>query len=75
MSTYSLFHTNKIIGGAGSIQQIADVVKSYNAENVVIITDPGVFAAGLINEPKAILENAGINVQVINDTPPEPPLE
>ena len=74
MSVYSLFHTNKIIGGASSIQQIAEVVKSHHAENVVIITDPGVLAVGLINEPKAILEKAGINVQVISDTPPEPPL-
>lgn len=75
MSIYSLFHTNKVIGGIGSIQQIVDVVKSHHAENVVIITDPGVFAVGLINKPKALLEQAGINVQIISDTPPEPPLE
>ena len=71
---YSLFHTNKVIGGAGSITQIANVVNGFNAKNVLIITDPGVFAAGLINQPKALLEQVGINVHIINDTPPEPPL-
>lgn len=74
MKNYSLFHTNKVIGGAGSIAQLVDVVKEYDATNVLIITDQGVFNAGLINEPKALLENAGIRVNVINDTPPEPPI-
>ncbi len=73
--TYSLFHTNKVIAGVDSILQIADVVKSFDVTNVVIITDQGVFNAGLINEPKALLEKAGINVYIINDTPPEPPVD
>ncbi len=72
--TYSLFHTNKVIGGVGSIHQIADVVQSFRADNVVIITDSGVFKAGLIEQPKMLLEQAGIHVQVISDTPPEPSL-
>lgn len=71
---YSLFHTNKVIGGAGSIQQLADIVKSFQATKAVIITDGGVFNAGLIDEPKSILEKNGIEVHIINDTPPEPPL-
>lgn len=74
-NVYTLFNAGKIIAGVGSIQQIADVVKSYSASNVVIITDPGVFNSGLITAPQTILEQAGINVHIINDTPPEPPLE
>lgn len=73
--TYSLFHTNKVIVGAGSIVQIVDVVNNFDATNVVIITDQGVFNAGLISEPKILLEQAGINVHVISDTPPEPPVD
>ncbi len=72
---YSLFHTNKVIGGANSIEQIADVVTEHNADKVIIITDPGVFNAGLTNKPKALLEQANITVHIINDTPPEPPLD
>lgn len=71
---YSLFHTNKVIGGTGSIQQIADIVESFQAKKTVIITDSGVFNAGLIDKPKSILENNGIEVHIIHDTPPEPPL-
>lgn len=70
--TYSLLNIGKIVAGVGSIAQIADIVKSFAAQKVVIITDQGVWQTGLIDKPKQILENAGIEVQVINDTPPEP---
>lgn len=75
MKNYSLFHTNKVIGGAGSIARLVDVVQEYAATSALIITDQGVFNAGLINEPKALLENAGISVNIINDTPSEPPID
>lgn len=71
---YSLLHTNKVIGGADCIQQLAEVVECFQATKAVIITDSGVCNAGLIDKPKSILEKNGIEVHVINDTPPEPPL-
>ncbi|MDH2926052.1 iron-containing alcohol dehydrogenase [Lonepinella koalarum] len=71
---YSLFNPSKVIGGAGSLSQIADVIKGYNATNVVLITDEGVFKAGLINNPKQLLEQAGIGVHIISNVPPEPPI-
>ncbi|WP_110954329.1 iron-containing alcohol dehydrogenase [Anaerosinus massiliensis] len=73
--TYSLLNIGKIIAGAGSIAQIKDVVESFEAKNVVVITDKGVWQTGLVEKPKKILEDAGINVHIINDTPPEPALE
>lgn len=70
--TYSLLNIGKIIAGAGSIEQIGEAVAGFDAKNVVIITDKGVWETGLVTRPKEILENAGIKVHVINDTPPEP---
>lgn len=72
---YSLLNIGKIVAGAGCIAQIKDVVESFEAKNVVVITDQGVWQTGLIDKPKKILEDAGINVHIINDTPPEPALE
>ncbi|SDF70714.1 iron-containing alcohol dehydrogenase [Sporomusa acidovorans] len=74
-SLYSLLNIGKIIAGAGSIAQIADVVASFEAKNIVIITDQGVWDSGLVEKPKTILEAAGINVHVIHDTPPEPTVD
>ncbi|MGR6980173.1 iron-containing alcohol dehydrogenase [Testudinibacter sp. P27/CKL/0425] len=72
---YSLFNPSKVIGGAGSIAQIGEVAQGYSAKNVTLITDAGVFNAGLITKPKTILEQAGIAVHIISDVPSEPPLE
>jgi alcohol dehydrogenase class IV len=69
---YSLFNAGKIIAGPGSIFTIADIVADYNVKKVLVITDQGVWNAGLIKKPKAILEAAGIVVEIINNTPPEP---
>ena len=71
-NTYSLLNIGKIIAGAGSVEQIKDAVESFGAKNVVIITDKGVWETGLVKKPIDILENAGVKVHVINDTPPEP---
>lgn len=72
MSNYSLFCSSQIIGGAGSISRIDEVAASFSAKNVLIISDKGVARAGLIDHPKALLEQAGLSVRVIDDTPPEP---
>lgn len=73
--SYSLVNIGKIVAGAGSIAQVADIVADFAAKNVVIITDRGVWDSGLIEKPKALLEAAGVNVHVINDTPPEPTVD
>ncbi|GMB01507.1 iron-containing alcohol dehydrogenase [Pelosinus sp. IPA-1] len=72
---YSLLNIGKIVAGAGCIEQIKDIVADYQAKNVVIITDQGVWNSGLVEKPKTLLEGAGVNVHIINDTPPEPTVD
>jgi alcohol dehydrogenase len=72
---YSLVNAGRIIAGPNSIESIGEIPAEYRARKVLIITDTGVWNAGLIEKPKRILESAGIHVEVINDTPPEPEVE
>lgn len=72
---YSLLNIGKIVAGAGCIEQITEIVADYEAKNVVIITDQGVWNSGLVEQPKTLLEAAGVNVHIINDTPPEPTVD
>jgi alcohol dehydrogenase class IV len=72
---YSLLNIGKIIAGAGSIGNIVDIVAGFAAKDVVIITDQGVWNAGLVAEPEALLAAAGVNVHIITDTPPEPTVD
>ena len=72
MALYSQTSIRRIIGGKGSIASVADVAKSFNAQNVVLVTDKGVYNLGLTDSALQALKQANINVHVINDVPPEP---
>lgn len=72
---YALSNIGKIIAGPDSIEQITTVVADYEVQNVVIITDQGVWNSGLVERPKALLEAEGVQVHVINNTPPEPTVD
>ena len=72
---YSLLNVGKIIAGPGSIGAIQDVAAELKAAKVLIITDMGVWNAGLVEKPAALLTEQGIQVDVINSTPPEPTVE
>jgi alcohol dehydrogenase class IV len=69
---YSLLNVGRIIAGPGSLSTIQEIPATYGAQKVLIITDQGVWNAGLIEKPKNILESAGFRVAVIHDTLPEP---
>lgn len=73
--TYSLINIRKIVAGIGAIEKIGEFAQDLAVENAVIITDEGLFAHGVIDKPKQILEQAGIRVNVIHDTPPEPSVD
>lgn len=73
-SIYSFQAPKKIVAGINSIEYIAEIVNDFKAQKVVIITDSGVWRAGLVDRPKAILESAGIVVDVVNSVPSEPEL-
>lgn len=73
--TYSLLNIGKMVAGPNCVEQIADVIAGFEAKSVVIITDEGVWNTGLVEKPKKLLEEAGIQVQVIHDTPPEPTVD
>lgn len=71
-TTYSLVNARRVIAGPGSIDAIGEVASDHAAGKVLIVTDRGVRGAGLIERPRKALESAGIAVEVIDDTPPEP---
>ncbi|MEW6718835.1 MAG: iron-containing alcohol dehydrogenase [Thermodesulfobacteriota bacterium] len=74
-ATYSLVNVRRMFAGPGSIEALAEVAAAQSAEKALILTDAGVWNAGLIGRPREILEGAGVRVEVIRDTPPEPEVE
>ena len=69
---YSLFNVGKIVAGIDSLEAIKDFAAEYNVKRALIITDQGVWNTGLVDKPRKLLEEVGVKVEIINNTPPEP---
>ncbi|MDU4960590.1 MAG: iron-containing alcohol dehydrogenase [Sporomusaceae bacterium] len=69
---YTMAQAGKIVAGAGTLATIAEQVGAYGAKKVLIVTDPGVCSAGLVEQPQRLLAAAGIESTVIFSIPPEP---
>lgn len=68
---YSLKIPKKVIGGAHALEELETII-SAGVKKVVLFTDQGIEAAGLIELPKMLIEQAGVAYQVIADIPAEP---
>jgi len=61
--------------GVGTVAQIAERVKEFDASKVLIVTDAGIRRAGLLEKVEKPLLDAGLNVRVFDDIEPDPCLE
>jgi alcohol dehydrogenase class IV len=58
--------------GAGAIAQLPEVISGLHKNKVLIITDPGVAAAGVLAKVEAILKSAGIQSISFAEIKPNP---
>lgn len=76
MSTGKLFQTtSRILRGAGSLAQIAGEVTRLNRSQVLIITDPGVVAAGIVDKLTGVLDDSAIKYTKYDKIEPDPSLQ
>jgi alcohol dehydrogenase len=64
--------TPDTIIGSGAIRQIPDALKGLGASTVMVVTDPGLVTAGVYEKIRALLEAAGIQVQLCDRVKPDP---
>jgi alcohol dehydrogenase class IV len=60
--------------GVGAINKLPDVVKGYGTDKVLVITDKGLVAAGVVDVALDVLKGAGIAVDVFDGTGAEAPV-
>ena len=72
MNPFTLFNAGRIVAGAGSLARLSDLAAEFKASRVLIVSDKGVAAAGLVEPARQALAAAGLAVTVIDNTPPEP---
>ncbi len=61
--------------GLGSANSVGDLAKEFGATNVLIISDAGVVAAGLVNRIQSSLEKAGCKFGLFDGCEPNAPVD
>jgi len=72
MGIYQIMLPGKIRFGVGSLDTIGDEANKLGAKRALIISDPGVYKAGLVDPVKEQLSGAKLSVNVFSEAEPEP---
>ncbi len=75
MSIATFRSAGLVLAGQGAIAEIGPQARRLGGSKVLILTDPGVQAAGLADRVKDLLEEVGIAAEVFAEVQPEPPLD
>ncbi|MEI4769763.1 iron-containing alcohol dehydrogenase [Psychrobacillus sp. FJAT-51614] len=60
--------------GWGSLSHLLEEIKRFNAQKILVVTDPFLLDLGLTNKVVAPLEEAGYLTEIYTEVVPEPPL-
>jgi len=68
-----LFRTTpRILMGPGCIEQLGNEVKSLKGQKALVVTDPGIVGAGLLDQVRPSLSKAGIGEVLFGQVEPDP---
>jgi alcohol dehydrogenase class IV len=72
--THFFYSPNKVVFGPDTIKSLGNEALQLGAKKALIVTDPGVVKADLLQPLKSSLELAGIQCIVYDRVEPEPPI-
>jgi len=72
LRTFELQMPTRVIFGIGAVERVGSEVKRLKAQKVLIVTDPGVLKAGLLDRVRGPLLKEGLEVEVWDEVEPEP---
>jgi alcohol dehydrogenase len=74
-SNFSFSTVSNILCEAGSAKRLGPIIAQQfpAARRILVVTDKGFLATGLVNAPVASLESAGLSVQIFSDVIADPP--
>lgn len=68
------FNTSKSIQfGVGALGRIGQLVKQNIGDRVMLVTDPGMVATGIVKNAMQPLRSAGVHVELFSDVQADPP--
>ena len=73
MTPFTFNTSGSLRFGAGLISHLGEVVRSEFGSRVLLVTDPGMLATGLVDKVQESLVKAGVHVTVFSDVVADPP--
>jgi len=73
IKTHVFLSPNRILFGIDAVNGVAAEAKQLGGKKVLIVTDPGLIEAGLVETIKAPLDSDGIAFSIYDKVKPEPP--
>jgi alcohol dehydrogenase class IV len=71
-TTWTFGSAGQLIFGAGAVEQLGELAMRHSYGRVLIVTDPPLVSAGLLDRVRAPLTKAGIRVETFDGGEPEP---
>ncbi|CAK8723762.1 hypothetical protein GMJAKD_13170 [Candidatus Electrothrix aarhusensis] len=75
MQPFTVTQPTRLHFGAGTVKDLGKTVKDFNGSKVLLVVDPGLVKAGLLDRFTAPLEQEGISFTVYDEIDPEPGLK
>jgi len=75
MAIQSFNAVRRIVFGAGALQNIGEEIRRHHGSRVLVVTDPGIKAAGLVDKMVAALDKAELSSHVFAEVEPDPRVE
>jgi alcohol dehydrogenase class IV len=73
MESYSYYCNTRIEMGLGKSEQLPDLLKSFNiGSSVLLVSDPGIVEAGIVQPIQSILEDSGFRVILFDSVSQNP---
>jgi alcohol dehydrogenase class IV len=73
MTPFVFNTTRSIQFGAGSLSRLGDLALAHLGARVMLVTDPGMMATGIIDRALTLLAGAGVEVTLFSDVQADPP--
>jgi alcohol dehydrogenase class IV len=70
------FHTaGQLLFGRNAVRQLGEVAQRLKAERVLVVTDPMLVKAGLVDRVRGPMQEKGVHVEIFDGGEPEPSLK
>ena len=74
-TTWNFYSTGRLFFGCGAVRELANLVRRFTAQRFLIVTDPALVSAGVVDRVRQPLIDAGHTVDVFDGGEPEPSID